>query len=66
MFYSGTSDNAINKIHERALKITVDNKIGSFIELLTRSQDMTNHHHQNIKILVTELLKQNYLTIHHL
>ena len=52
MFYSRTSNNTFNKIHERALRITPDNKF----EVPTKSQDITNHH-SNIQILMTEIFK---------
>ena len=37
MFSSRTSNNAINKIHERALRIALDHNNDSFAELLARS-----------------------------
>ena len=52
MFYSRTSNNTFNNIHERALRITPDNKF----EVPTKSQDITNHH-SNIQILMTEIFK---------
>ena len=50
------TNDAINKIHERALRIVLDNNIDGFIKLVAKSQDMTNHR-QNIRILMTELFK---------
>ena len=44
MFRSKTSNKTIKKINERTLWITLDTNINSFVELVTRSQDMTNHH----------------------
>ena len=35
MFCSRKSNNAIKKIHERALRITLNNSTGIFVELLT-------------------------------
>lgn len=52
MFYSRTSNNTFNNIHERALRITPDNKI----EVPTKSPDIINHH-SNIQILMTEIFK---------
>ena len=40
---SRASINTINKIHERALRITLDNNNESFVELLARSQDMKSN-----------------------
>ena len=56
MFCSRTCNNTINKVHEPALRITLDNNIDSFVDLQAGSQDMKNHH-QSIHILITELLK---------
>ena len=56
MFCSRTSNNGINKVHERALRIALDNNIESFLKLLGKSQVVTNHQ-QNIWILMTELFK---------
>ena len=56
MFCSRTPNNGINKVHERALRIALDNNIESFLELLGKSQVVTNHQ-QNIWILMTELFK---------
>ena len=42
------------KIHEPALRIKLDNNIDSLVELLARSQDITNHH-QDTQILMTKL-----------
>ena len=41
--YSRASNNTINKIHERALRITLDNNNESFVEPLARSQDMKSN-----------------------
>ena len=56
MFCSRTSNNVINKIHERSLQVALDNNIGTFTELLAKSNDITNHH-RNIQILMTEIFK---------
>ena len=56
MFCSRTFNNAINKIHERALRITTENNTDSFVEQLLKYQDATNHH-KNIHILMTKQLE---------
>ena len=56
MFCSRTFNNAINKIHERALTITTENNTDSFVEQLLKYQDATNHH-KNIHILMTKQLE---------
>ena len=56
MFCSRAPNNGINKVHERVLRIALDNNIESFLKLLGKSQVVTNHQ-QNIWILMTELFK---------
>ena len=55
MFHS-QSLNKINQIHERALKITYNDKSSSFQKLLDKDNSVTIHH-RNIKILATETYK---------
>ena len=49
-------NNKINWIHERALKITYNDKSSSFQNLLEKDNSVTIHH-RNIKILATETYK---------
>lgn len=56
MLCSKTSNKAIKKINERTLWITLDTNINSFVELVTRSQDMTNHYRKT-QSLMTKLFK---------
>ena len=56
MFLNRSLDNKINQIHERALRITYDNKSSSFQKLLEKDDSVTIHH-RNIRILATETYK---------
>ena len=53
MFHSRSLNNKINRIHERALRITYNDKSLSFQNLLEKDNCFTIHH-RNIKILATE------------
>ena len=53
MFHSRSLNNKINRIHERALRITYNDKSSSFQNLLEKDNSVTIHH-RNIKILATE------------
>ena len=44
MFHSRGVNNKINRIHERALKITYNDKSSSHRELLTKDRSVTIHH----------------------
>ena len=55
MFCSKTSNNTINKIHKAARRITLDNNMDSFVELLARFQDINLH--RNIQVLRKKLFK---------
>ena len=55
MFHSRRINNRINRIHERALRITFNNKSSSFQNLFEK--DVTIINHRNIKILATETYK---------
>ena len=56
MFHSRSLNNKINRIHERALRITYNDKSSSFQNLLEKDNSVTIHH-KNIKILATETYK---------
>ena len=56
MFYSRGLDNKINRIHERALRSTYNDKSSSYGELLTKNRSVTIHH-RNIRALATEIYK---------
>ena len=56
MFCSRTSNNMINKIHERALRLTLNDHTSDFDTLLQNSNDTCNHH-RNIQTLMTEIYK---------
>ena len=56
MFHSRSFNNKINRIHERALRITYNDKSSSFQNLLEKDNSVTIHH-RNIKILATETYK---------
>ena len=56
MFHSRSFNNKINRIHERALRITYNDKSSSFQNLLEKHNSVTIHH-RNIKILATEIYK---------
>ena len=50
MFHSRGLNNKINRIHERALRITYNDKSSSYGELLTKDRSVTIHH-RNIRAL---------------
>ena len=56
MFHSRNLNNKINRIQERALRITYNDKSSSFQNLLEKDNSVTIHH-RNIKILATETYK---------
>ena len=56
MFHSRRFNNKINRIHERALRITYNDKLSSFQNLLEKDNSVTIHH-RNIKILANETYK---------
>ena len=56
MFYSRTTNNKINKLPERALRLENDDYVSTFEELLKKDNSFTVHHY-NIKILCIELYK---------
>ena len=56
MFPSRGLNNKINRIHERALRITFNDKSSSYGELLTKDRSVTIHH-RNIRALAIEIYK---------
>ena len=56
MFYSGNTNNKINRLHERALRLVYDDYVTTFEELLEKDSSFTVHHY-NIQILCIELYK---------
>ena len=57
MFYSRTTNNKINKLHERVLRLVYDDSASTFEELLDKDNSFTVHHHHNIQTLYIELYK---------
>ena len=56
MFCSRSINNKINRIHERALRITYNNKSSSCQGLLGKDNSVTIHH-RNIRTLAIETFK---------
>ena len=56
MFYSRTSNNMINKLHERSLRIILNDYSNDFNILLENNNDICNHH-RNIQALLIEVFK---------
>ena len=56
MFYSRTTNNKINKLHERALRLVYDHYVLTLEELLEKDNSFTVHHY-NIQTLCIELYK---------
>ena len=56
MFHSRSLNNKINRIHERALRITYNDKSSNFQELLDKDNSVTIHH-RNIRTLAIETCK---------
>ena len=56
MFHSRTLNNKINSIHERALRITFNDRKSSLEELL-RKDNTVSIHHRNLQLLATEIFK---------
>ena len=56
MFHSRSLNNKINPTHERALRITYNDKSSSFQDLLKKDNSFSIHH-RNIRTLATEILK---------
>ena len=56
MFCSRTSNNMINKLHERSLRIVLNDYSSNFNILLENNNDISNHH-RNIQALLIEVFK---------
>ena len=56
MFHSRTLNNRINKIHDRALRLTYKDNQSSFKDLLEKYYFVIVHH-KNLQVLVTEIFK---------
>ena len=56
MFHSRGINNKMNRIHERSLRITYNNKSSSFQDLLDKDNSVTIHH-RNIRTLAIETFK---------
>jgi len=56
MLHSRSSNNRINQLHERALRLVYKDYISSFDDLLTKAKTLTIHH-RNIHHLAIEMFK---------
>ena len=56
MFHSRRLNNKINSIHERALRITYQDHVSTFQELLNKDNSVSIHH-RNLQALATEMFK---------
>ena len=56
MFSSRRSNNLINKVHERLLRLITNDESSSFETLLQNINDITVHQ-RNLQILMTEVYK---------
>ena len=56
MFCSRTSNSIINKVHERTLRVVINDQTSDFKKLLQRNNDVCNHH-RNIQTLLIETFK---------
>ena len=56
MFYCRTTNNKVNKLHERVLRPVCDDYVSTFEELLEKDSLFTAHHY-NIQVLCVELCK---------
>ena len=56
MFHSRRLNNKINSIHERALRITYQDNMPTFQELLNKDNSVSIHH-RNLQVLATEMFK---------
>ena len=56
MFCSRTSNNMINKVHERALRVILNDHESEFETLLHINNDVCNHH-RNIQTILIEIFQ---------
>ena len=54
MFYSKRLNNKINSIHERAIRITYQDNMATFQELLDKD-NLVSIHYRNLQVLETEM-----------
>ena len=57
MFHSRCLNNKINRLPESCLRMTYNDKILNFEELLTKDNSVSIHHSNNIHTLATEMYK---------
>ena len=57
MFCCRTSNNMINKIHERARRLILNDHTSNFDTLLLQNNNDTCDHHRNIQTLMVEIYK---------
>ena len=62
MFSSRQTNNIINKIHERGLRIALNDQVTNFETMFRNINDITSHH-RNIETLMIELFKINGRTV---
>ena len=56
MFCSRTSNNMINKVHERTLRVRLNDQESDFETLLQNNNDVCNHH-RNFQTLLIKIFK---------
>ena len=56
MFHNRVINDEVNQIHERALRITCNNKSSSFQDLLDKDNSVTVHH-RNTRTLAVEKIQ---------
>ena len=56
LFHSRGLNNKINRIHEKASRITYNDKSSSYVKLLTKDRSVTIHN-RNIRTLAIEIYK---------
>ena len=56
MFCSRTSNNMINRVHQRALRVILGDDLSDFESLLQNNRDICSHH-KNIQSLKIEMFK---------
>ena len=59
MFHSRRLNNKINSMHERALRVTYQDHISTFQELINKDSSVSLHH-RNLEVLVTEILRETF------
>ena len=59
MCHRRSSNNKVNKLHERVLRLVYDDRQSTFEELLNIDKSVTIHH-RNFQVLVTEFCKVDH------